>query len=438
MTERENPLPCVLLGGSANALSVARSLWRAAVPVDVLGGSSGDPPASWSRATRHFMRVERGIDPADAWLAWLRSGADESVILPCSDEGLEFIARHRHELEALGHHPAEANDEVVLAMLDKERTYELARDHGIPAPDTAALMSPEDLDSVDEFRYPCAAKPIASHVFARTFTPLAKGAYISDASEARVLLEPILAAGVPMLLTEVVDGTDECCSYYSYLDELGDPLVHFTKRKLRQYPTRFGLGTYHMTKWQPEVAELGLSFFQAIGLRGMGNVEFKRDARDGRLKLIECNPRFTNAQEQVRVSGIDFGLLSYARAAGTQLPPLGPFRENVGFWFPVGDLRALRQYRADGEWTIPAWLRSLPHRQAFPLFSLIDPSPSLHNAARHVKGLSRRVLPVSAGERAVAEKRTPFDSQPIRLNTPSATSRLTTASHAPTGTFESS
>jgi D-aspartate ligase len=92
-------------------------------------------------------------------------------------------------------------------------------------------------------------------------------------------LEPILDAGHPMLVTEYVPGPDDQYrSYYTYLDHEGEPLVHFTKRKLRQYPTHFGLGSYHLTEWNPEVAELGLRFARGAGLRGLVNVEFKRDA----------------------------------------------------------------------------------------------------------------------------------------------------------------
>lgn len=406
-TTASGQVPCVLLGGATNALSVARSLWDREVPVDVLGGSTGDPPARWSRATRRYVRADPGVDPAESWFDWLSREAAPSVILACSDEGLEFIAKHRRDLESLGHRPAEADDEVVLAMLDKRRTYELAYAAGIAAPRTLALSSPDDLGDLDDFTYPCAVKPVESHVFARRFRPLAKGAHVRDASQARAMLEPILAQGVAMLLTEVVAGTDDCCSYYSYLDEHGEPLVHFTKLKLRQYPTRFGLGTYHLTKWQPDVAELGLSFFKSIGLRGMGNVEFKRDRRDGLLKLIECNPRFTNAQEQVRAAGIDFGLLSYARATGTDLPPLDRFRDDVGLWFPLGDIRALRQYRQDGEWTIASWMRSLAHRQVFPLWSPGDPAPSLRNATAHAGGLARRI-----GRRASGSSSTPTITDP--------------------------
>lgn len=376
-----------------NALSVARTLWRQGVPVDVLAGSFAGSPVEHSRACRSYIHPAEGQDPTEAWLGWLTSSAEPSVVLPCGDEGLELVARHRMTLEAVGHRPIEAADEVLLAMLDKARTYELAREIGVPAPQTRTIRARRDLDNLGDFAFPCAVKPVNSHVFSRRFQPFAKGARVHSLDHGRRLIGPIVDQGEAMLLTEVVDGTDECCSYYSYLDADGEPLTHFTKRKLRVYPTHFGLGTYHMTKWQPEVAELGLRFFQGVGLRGLGNVEFKRDVRDGQLKLIECNPRFTHANEQVRFAGIDFARLAYARLAGAPLPPLPPlgtFREDVGFWFPIDDLRALRQYRRDGELTPTSWLKTLCHVQCPPVFHWSDPVPSARNGGQRAAALARR------------------------------------------------
>jgi predicted ATP-grasp superfamily ATP-dependent carboligase len=264
---------------------------------------------------------------------------------------------------------------------------------GVAAPKTMTLASHTDVAEVADFLYPCAIKPINSHVFSRQFRPAAKGAYVNSHPEVVELVTPLIDQGIPMLLTEVVEGSDECCSYYSYLDADGTPLTHFTKRKLRQYPIRFGSGTYHMTKWNPEVAELGLRFFQGIGLRGLGMVEFKRDARDGALKLIESNPRFSLANELVRAAGIDFGRLAYNRLVGLPLPPLDSFRDDLALWLVIDDLRAGRAYCRDGELTPQTWAKSLLHRQCAAEFDWRDPGPSLANVASRAANLVRRVSP---------------------------------------------
>jgi D-aspartate ligase len=387
---RRGPMPVVILGGALNALSVGRAMWRTGVPVDALAASATESPLRLSRSCRRYVTPTPGIPVADGWSDWL-ARAEPSVVLPCSDEGLEFIATRRPDLQAMGHRAIEANDAVLLSMLDKSATYALAREAGVPAPATLTVRSSDDFDDIAQFPFPAALKPVHSHLFFRRFQPFAKGAVVEDADHAIRLLKPILAESLQMLLTEVIPGRDDqFASYYSYLDENGDPLFHFTKQKLRQYPTRFGLGTYHVTSWDQAVADLGYRFFAAVGLRGVGNVEFKRDERDGCFKIIECNPRFTAANELVRVAGIDIAALAYARLVGSALPPVERYRRDVALWLPVDDVRAFRQYRADGELSPAAWSRSLLRRQCPALFSLRDPRPAMENWRARAAALGRR------------------------------------------------
>ena len=383
-------MPAVVLGGALNSLSVARSLWRCSVPVDLLADGRGDSAARHSRACRRFVPADGSAPLAEQWMDWLSTESAPAVVLPCSDEGIEFIARRRGELEAAGHRPIEADDAASLSMLDKARAYDVARRAGVQTPQTMTVTSLADLADLD-FAFPCAIKPLHSHVFARRFSTAGKGRTVATREEASSILAPILEEGHPMLLTEWIPGPDDrCCSYYTYIDEHGEPLLNFTKRKLRQHPVHFGLGTYHLTEWNAEVAALGLDYARAAGLRGLVNVEFKRDARDGRLKLIECNARFTEVNEQVRAAGIDLALLAYNRLVGLALPPVDSFKDHVGIWFPVEDLRALREYRRDGELTTGAWLRTLAHRQTPLMFWTRDPMPSVVSWRKRGSALLRR------------------------------------------------
>ena len=65
-----------------------------------------------------------------------------------------------------------------------------------------------------------------------------------------------------------------------------------------------GTACYHVTDWIPEAAELGTQLFAHVGLRGLANVEFKQDPRDGQYKLIECNARFVASNGLVSAAGL--------------------------------------------------------------------------------------------------------------------------------------
>jgi predicted ATP-grasp superfamily ATP-dependent carboligase len=234
---------------------------------------------------------------------------------------------------------------------------------------------------LDVVRYPCGLKPRVSHDFVKFADE--KLLVARDAAELRAAFRRVEPFGVPMLVTELIPGGDAgYCSYYSYLDERGEPLFHFTKRKLRQLPIGFGTGTYHVTDWNLEVADLGLHFFQAIGLRGLACVEFKRDRRDGQLKLIEVNHRVTEPNELLTQAGLDLAILVYNRLTKRPLPPLDRYHTGLSLVKPWEDVRAAWQLVATGELTWRAWLRSRARRTCHLYFQWWDPLPFLAQCGR--------------------------------------------------------
>jgi D-aspartate ligase len=392
----------ILLGGRGPALSVARSLGQLGVPVDVL--AAGPAPVARSRFCRRFVASRPGEDRQAVWLRWLeREGPPGAVVLPCDDDGVELVARNRRRLEDLGHIPIAGDDDGMLAMLDKAATYARARSLGVPAPRTVTIRDAADIDrAVTEVGLPCAIKPLHSHLWQRHFNR--KVVRVADEAGLRTTLAEVRGLGLEVLVTEIIPGADDrFVSYYTYLDQAGDPLFHFTKRKLRGYPIHFGLWTYQVVEWHEDVADLGLRFARGAGLRGVVNVEFKRDARDGALKLIECNHRFTAANEIVRIAGVDIARLAYGELVGDPMRPQDPPREGARLW-STWDVAAFLGYRAAGEITTAAWLRSLLHPLHVGTLSWDDPLPfavALAEDARKLRAaVSRR------GVRALAVKAT--------------------------------
>jgi D-aspartate ligase len=384
--------PAVILGGSFNAVSVARSLSRIGVEVRALGDEMS--PIRFSRCCERFVDLEAGDGMQSRWLEWLRREPSAgAVILPCDDDGLELIALNRAELVDLGYRPFEADDEVVLAMLDKARSCSLAREVGVRAPRTLAVRGEVDLgDALDDVTYPCALKPIHSHLFARTFGRKLKAFTVEDRAQLDARLAETVQLGIEMLVTEIVPGAeDQFVGYYSYIDEHGQPLFNLTKRKLRQFPPFFGMGCYHVTDADPEVVEVGSRFLRGVGARGLANVELKRDARDGELTLIECNHRFTAVTEMLRIAGADLAVFTYNRLLGRPNPPIDGYRTGVRLWYPLQDTRAAARLRRGGDLSLGGWLGSTAHRQHTPLFEWRDPGPTFgFTAARASRGIKRR------------------------------------------------
>jgi predicted ATP-grasp superfamily ATP-dependent carboligase len=106
------------------------------------------------------------------------------------------------------------------------------------------------------------------------------------------------------------------------------------------------------------------------------------DERDGKLKLIECNARFTAADCLLVASGLNLPLFVYNRLTGRAHAAPSSYRMGMRLWNPVGDFAAYRQLNKMGLLTFRAWIRSIMHPQIFPVFRWNDPLPAILGSAR--------------------------------------------------------
>jgi predicted ATP-grasp superfamily ATP-dependent carboligase len=393
--------PVLILGGKENSISLARSYGRAGITVRASG--SGSCWALYSRFCRTSFRIPFGVDPSQFWSELLLS-EDSSLaghmVLPCSDEAITFVAENRDALLER-YILAEADPALQLALLDKQRTLELAAAAGIGAPKFWPVTTSADLEAIrDAISFPVLVKPVLSHKFARVF---GRKLFIVESGYDELVAKVQLAHqhGLDVVVVEMIPGPDSLLSsYYSYIDTEGNSLFHFTKRIIRRFPTNRGGACYHITEWLPETAEAGRKFFQAIGFQGLGNVEFKRDPRDGKLKVIEINGRFTAAQELLVRSGAPIDLIIYCHLSGQPGPQFSTYRQFMRFWYPARDFLAFLELRRRDELSLVEWVRSVfPLRQITPLFSLRDPAPMLGAAAAIVQRLIRGHAAEASSER---------------------------------------
>jgi predicted ATP-grasp superfamily ATP-dependent carboligase len=373
--------PCLILHGDVNALSIARSLGRLGVPVHVL--NDPDAPACRSRYVEPLSVPLRGREREEAWADYLLGPESEavhdSVLLAASDTGLRILAAHREALSQR-YRLDLADPAAVLTMLDKRASLEVARKSGVGYPEFWIVGDADEVRSVaDDLRYPVVLKPVDTARFVQLSGH--KILVAEDRDELVRAARAVADTGLEFIIVELIPGPDDLlCSYYTYLDERGEPEFHFTKRVIRRFPSCEGPGVYHSVDWIPEVAEAGLAVLQAAGVRGLANVEFKRDLRDDQLKFIESNVRFTAGNPLLVAAGLDLGVYVYDRVTEGVTEPVGPIRQGLHLWHPVLDARAMLELRSRHEITVPQWLRSVAHRQVLPWFAPDDPGPSLAKA----------------------------------------------------------
>jgi hypothetical protein len=111
-------------------------------------------------------------------------------------------------------------------------------------------------------------------------------------------------------------------------DSRSELKLFFTSHKLRQWPRDGGICALGRSSWEPELVELLQPFFQHWQWQGTAEAELKVDARDGRPKLIEINPRFWGHTHFAVQAGVNFPVALCRLATGGEVSQ-PPYR--VGF-----------------------------------------------------------------------------------------------------------
>ncbi len=367
----------VVLGGGANTLSVARSLGRRGIKVTCI--THCHEYVRFSRycdfipiPTQHNMQQFLEDYLLDNNAHHLHG----SVLMACSDLGLEVLINKKDELSKkyildIMNRKAQRN------MLDKLSSYKAAKDANVPCPRFWIFKSIEEATVfAQDVGFPIMIKPRFTHKFDELYGR--KYLLAHDKNELYRHLDFFAKHDNQGIFLEYIPGPDsQLCSYYTYIDKNGIPLFHFTKRIIRRYPKNEGLGCYHITDNIDEVKQLGLRLLKKSGLIGLANTEFKRDHRDGKLKFIECNARFTAVNCLLEKSGIDLVSFVYDRLIGQPSEPPVSYVVGKRLWYPMEDFASFLQMRRDDEITFSAYVKSLLHFQTFPYFAWDDLLPSI-------------------------------------------------------------
>jgi predicted ATP-grasp superfamily ATP-dependent carboligase len=306
--------------GWVNGLAAIRSLGRAGAAVLAVDHRP------WALGLRSRYATHVPVpDPAsdeDGFVAALVELGDAlgspAPIFPTHDEGLNAVARAQGELGERFLYPFPPWEELERIQ-DKRTQLERAEAAGLDVPRTShPSTAAEALAFGDELGYPVLVKPADPIEFKRRHRRQA------FRCETRAELEDAYAKAEPhepMVQELIPGGDDSLYTLGSYLDASGKPLGVFSGRKLRQTPRLVGTCRVGEAVWVQEVVDAGLRLLAEFGFRGLSQVEFKRDPRDGRYRLMEINPRLFQWHGLAAACGVDLPRLAYHDLLGLPCPP---------------------------------------------------------------------------------------------------------------------
>jgi D-aspartate ligase len=305
--------------GWVNGLAAIRSLGRAGVRVLALDHR----PSALGFRSRYATPV-LCPDPQDeeAFVSFLGELGEKldapAPVFATHDEPLNAIARGAERLGERFLYPFPPW-KVLARIQNKRAQLDAAERAGIAVPHTATPGSAAEARSAaDELGYPVLVKPSSTEGFKRRFGRQAfrcetaaevERAY-ADAEQYEPLVQELIPGG---------DGT--LFTLGSYLSAAGEALGLFCGRKLRQTPPGVGTCRVGEALWAEDVVEQGLRLLREVEHTGLSQVEFKRDPRDGVLRLMEINPRLWQWHGLATACGVDLPRIAYEDLVGRRPAP---------------------------------------------------------------------------------------------------------------------
>jgi D-aspartate ligase len=360
--------------GWVNGLGAIRALGRIGVPTIALDHR----PWALGFRSRYALPLV-APDPLpdeDGFVEFLLELADvlgrPAPIFPTHDEHLNSLARRRDDLRDRYLTPF-PSWEVLEPLQSKRHQIDTAEKLGFGAPATTHPRSAQEARAAArEIGFPVFVKPSDNIVFKR----LHRRQAFMCRTQAELDRAYELTADYEPMVQEFIPGGDEWLwTLGAYVSAEGSPLAIFSGRKLRQTADNMGSCRVGETVWDDEVVEAGLGMLRELDFHGIAQVEWKRDPRNGALKLIEVNPRLWQCH----------GLTGECGAGVTE----------IAYWDLIGaELAPARTDSSRKRWAISLMSE---HGTAFQrppyvdgVFAFDDPKPGLVNAGRFALSLFQR------------------------------------------------
>jgi D-aspartate ligase len=191
--------------------------------------------------------------------------------------------------------------------------------------------------------------------------------------------------------------------FHGYCDARSSCLVSFTGRKLRSWPPYAGATSLGRCQDNQTLRGHAEQLLHAIGYRGIMDLDYHLDLRDGEYKLLDFNPR---VGAQFRVfdddAGVDVVRALHLDLTGRQVRRR-PQNDGQVFIVEQSDLVASLAYHRAGDLSPRSWLSSLrgPRRE-LAWFARDDLAPFLLMCVRFLLRGVQRALRLPQGRRANA------------------------------------
>ncbi|MDQ3762043.1 MAG: carboxylate--amine ligase [Actinomycetota bacterium] len=384
-TELDTSTPAVVFKLDCNVmhhggLGAIRSLGRLGVPVY---GVHEDPlaPAASSRYLHGRWIWRPPADDAQRVRAGLVRLAERigrpAVLIPTDDAGAIFLAEHGTELRRYYLFPNPPSD-LPRRLAGKYSLYQLCRKLDVPSVTAALPGSLVDAQGfADQVGFPLVAK-LASPWRSSSVQGLRSTSVVHTRDELAYIWRTCADHdGAALMLQEYIGGSQNQAQdyfFHGYCDAYSRCRPAFVGIKERSYPAHAGLTSLGRWVDNPQLHRQATELVTRLKFRGIVDLDYRWDPRDGQYKLLDFNPRL-GAQFRLfsDTAGVDVVVAAHLDLTGRSVPQGSP---QLGRSFLVEnyDPIAALAYRRCGL-DFQSWVASLRRADELAWFARDDLAP---------------------------------------------------------------
>ncbi len=389
-------------GDNRSALAVTQSLGKRGHRV-VVAAAKAKSLASCSRYCAQGCAVPDPMSHGEAYVAAICDLAVQEnieLIFPMTEQSIYRLNPVRGSLPAQTRLACPAPG-MMAAVADKLSLLRLAESLQVATPQTFYLSGTDELSTVigKIASYPVVVKPALSRRLSEGRFLFGGVRYAATPAELAQLYATTPVLRYPSLIQEKIYGPGT--GLFTLYDK-NRHLALFSHKRLREKPPSGGVSVVsESVPLDEEMVAAADRLLAAVGFAGVAMVEFKRDQRDGKAKLMEINGRFWGSLQLAVACGVDFPLLYLEYLQGRTFDsPLKEYKtgHKLKWFFGTLDHLIIRFANSDRTLNLPddapsKWralsdfLRVREPDTSFDVFSRDDPGPFVAESAAYLKAI---------------------------------------------------
>jgi predicted ATP-grasp superfamily ATP-dependent carboligase len=385
-------------------LAVTRTAGRLGIPVYAVRASDREPAAR-SRYLSGALDLPASLPERD-WVQRLITLGEQigtAVLLPVDDLAAVVVGDHQDALAERFVLPRQPIG-VQRLLASKRELWKLCLKLDLPAPVSSFPTSPRELlDHAAGSDFPVVLKRAEPWLPSRD--PAAPSvAIVHDQDELERCYERMESDVRPQVMVQdfIPGGSDSVWMFNGCFGAGAKCLFGATGRKLRQRAAGTGPTSLGVCTPNAEVRSAAERLMRELDYRGIVDMGFRYDARDGKYKLLDVNPRLGSTFRLFASDNLDVVRALHLDLTGRPVPAASTVNGRTWLDEP-GDLITCARMIREGSLTVGHWLRSLRGIDEAAWWAADDPLPFMTMTARAGPHGLRSLARLRATTRADAE-----------------------------------